>query len=239
MSRIICITGSGSKIAQAIIKKVAKSGDQLILHYRKNKPNISELNLPEKIDIKLVQADFNDSISLENFCEQIKKCDLLINNASEVITDILPMLDDNAINKMLETNIIALIKICRAVIPYMSSKRKGDIINISSVAAHRANRGQTVYAGTKGFMESFSRALAAEFGGRGVRVNCVAPGPIDSDSLKDIMNYAPDEIKSSMLSKRLGTPEDVAGLVAYLASEEAEFINGESIKIDGAFIRGL
>ena len=239
MSRIICITGSGSKIAQAIIKKVAKNCDQLILHYRNNKPNITELNLPENIDIKFIQADFNDSISLENFCEQIKKCDLLINNATEVITDILPMLDDSAINKMLETNIVALIKICRAVIPYMSSKRKGDIINISSVSAHRANRGQTVYAGTKGFMESFSRALAAEFGGRGVRVNCVAPGPIDSDSLKDIMNYAPDEIKSSMLSKRLGTPEDVAGLVAYLASKEAEFINGESIKIDGAFIRGL
>ncbi len=239
MSRKICITGLGSKIGQAILEQCARESDTLFLQYRKNKPDLDKLSLPDKIEVELLQVDFNDAVALNDFCTKISKCDVIINNASEVITDILPMIDDNAIDKMINVNVFALIKICRAVIPYMSSKRKGTIINISSIAAHRANRGQTVYAGTKGFMESFSRALVAEYGARGIRVNCVAPGPIESGSLMEIMNYAPDEINQSILSKRLGKPKEVASIVEYLISSSAEFINGETIKIDGGFIRGL
>lgn len=219
--------------------KIAKQGDKFILQYRNNLPNISVSELPEDVSVELVQADFNDSNSLSEFLKTLQKVDILINNAAEVVTDLLPLLDETNIDKMINTNIVAFVKICKAVIPYMSSKRKGNIINISSIAAFKGNRGQSVYAGTKGFMESFSRSLAAEYGARGVRVNCIAPGPIESGSLKDILNYAPEEIKSSILSKRLGKASDVAALAAFLASDESEFINGESVKIDGGFIRGL
>ena len=103
----------------------------------------------------------------------------------------------------------------------------------------RGNRGQSVYAGTKGFIESFSRSLTSEVGTRGVRVNCIAPGPIDAGSLKSLMNYASDELKSSILSKRLGTPNDVASLVKYLCSDESEFMNGQVLHLDGGFLKGV
>ena len=121
----------------------------------------------------------------------------------------------------------------------MIVKRKGCIINISSIAATRGNKGQTVYAGTKGFVESFTRSLTAEYGARGIRVNCVAPGPIDAGSLKELLSYASEDVNESIVSNRLGEPGDVASIVAFLCSEEADFINGQCLHIDGGFIRGI
>jgi 3-oxoacyl-[acyl-carrier protein] reductase len=140
---------------------------------------------------------------------------------------------------MINVNIIALIKICKSVIPAMIVKRKGCIVNISSIAATRGNKGQTVYAGTKGFVESFTRSLTAEYGSRGIRVNCVAPGPIDAGSLKELLTYASEEVNKSVVSNRLGKPEDVASVVAFLCSEKANFINGKCIHVDGGFMKGV
>ena len=135
--------------------------------------------------------------------------DILVNAAAFTRTDLLPNLNDNDIVRMINVNIKALIAVCRAVLPAMMVKRKGVIVNISSVAALRGNRGQSVYAGTKGFMESYTKSLAAEYGGRGIRINSIAPGAIDAGSLKELLSYAEDVVKKSIASNRLGTPEDV------------------------------
>ncbi|MCP4154266.1 MAG: SDR family oxidoreductase, partial [bacterium] len=136
-------------------------------------------------------------------------------------------------------NIDAFTRICAAVIPGMTARRRGCIVNISSAAATRGNRGQTVYAGTKGYMEAFTRSLAAEYGAKGIRVNCVAPGPIAAGSMTELLGYAEEEVKKSILSKNLGTPEDVAYITAFLCSPKAAFINGKTIGVDGGIMRGI
>jgi 3-oxoacyl-[acyl-carrier protein] reductase len=140
---------------------------------------------------------------------------------------------------MLAVNIRALIEVTRAVLLGMMMRKRGVIVNISSIAALRGNRGQSVYAGTKGFMESFTRSLAAEYGRKGIRINAVAPGPIDAGSLKDLLGYAPGEVKEAIAAGRLGTPKDVAAATAFLCSDDAAFINGRIIPVDGGFMRGI
>lgn len=146
---------------------------------------------------------------------------------------------DEDLQVMLNANISAVVKLCRAALPSMLARRTGCIVNISSVAANKGNPGQAVYAGTKGFLESFSRSLAAEYGPKGVRVNCVAPGAIDAGSLKELLALAPDELRQNSALRRLGSADDVAAAVAFLCSDDAGFITGRTIAVDGGFSRGV
>ncbi len=239
MTKKIAITGASSEIGMAITQRMKELAGELILQTTSSKPQYVDFVESLGTQSTIIKSDFTKLEELEAFCTEIKECDIIVNAAAVTKTDLLPMLQDTDVYMMIDVNIRALIKICQSSIPYMSSKRKGCIINISSIAAQKGNRGQSVYAGTKGFTESFSKSLAAEYGSRGVRVNCVAPGAIDAGNLKEIMKYAPEEIKNNMLSKRLGRPSDVANLVYFLASEESEFINGQVIKTDGGFLKGL
>jgi len=188
---------------------------------------------------QMISVNFDDMEELDRFSKKQNDVDILINAAAVTKTDLLPVLKDEDIMRMINVNILSTVKMCRAVIPSMVARRRGCIVNISSVAARRGNRGQTVYAGTKGFIESFCRAMAAEYGGRGIRVNNVAPGPIEAGSLMELLGYGKDEVKKSVVSKRLGTPQDVAAVVAFLCSDKASYINGKTISVDGAFCRGV
>ncbi|MFZ1729739.1 MAG: SDR family oxidoreductase [Bacteroidota bacterium] len=239
MNKTLTITGASSEIGTAIMRHLDASCDLMLLHCSSNRDRLEKAAEQLSTPYEILCADFSDDQALTDFCTRIGKSDVLINAAAVTRTDLLPMLDDDDIQSMLRVNIFSLIKICQAVLPYMFSRRKGVIVNISSVAASRGNRGQTVYGGTKGFVESFSRSLASEAGARQIRVNCIAPGPIEAGSLKTLLAYAGDEISTSLLSKRLGTPDDVASLVRYLCSEEAEFIMGQVIGVDGGFMRGV
>jgi 3-oxoacyl-[acyl-carrier protein] reductase len=239
MGNRIVITGASSKIGQAIFKQLVKKDDQVILQCFKNYNTCLQLKKTFKGICNIITSDFNDPESVDDFSGQLGDVDTLINTAASTITGLLPHLKDEDMNRMINVNNSALVKICRAVIPGMVARRKGCIVNISSVAAIRGNRGQAVYAGTKGFIEAFSRSLAAEYGAKGIRINCVAPGPIDAGSLKELLSYAPEEVKQSTASGRLGEPEDVAAVVAFLCSDGAKYINGRCIPVDGGFMRGI
>lgn len=240
MSKIV-ITGGSSDIGLAILNLIAKEGDEIIIQANQNTNKCEEFidNSNINADINIEKADFTDMNSVNSFCQKIIGSDILINAAASTINAPLPHLTDDQIGSMISVNISAFIKVCQAVIPSMLPKRKGSIVNISSVVASRANKGQTVYAGTKGFVESFSKALAAEYGHKGIRVNCIAPGPINSGSLVNTLNFAEKEVKDSIISRRLGTAADVANAVRFLCLPESEYINGSVIKVDGGFMRGL
>jgi 3-oxoacyl-[acyl-carrier protein] reductase len=237
--RKILITGASSQIGVAIGEKLVADGDQVILQYFRNRTPCSPLKerFGDKCD--LVSVNFADRIALEGFCRSLSEVDTVINAAATTVTGLLPTLAEADIQRMLEVNVLATIMICRAVIPAMVNKRAGCIVNITSVAATRANRGQSVYAGTKGFIESFSRAMTAEYGSRGIRINCVAPGPIEAGSLRELLSLAPEEVKQSIAGNRLGTPCDVATAVAFLCDSKASFINGQTIHVDGGFMKGV
>ena len=239
MSKKIVITGASSEIGQAIFTKIVDPEDHVILQCFRNPENCEPLQKNHKSTFEIVIADFNDPESVDRFCQNLPELDILVNAAGSTITGLLPNYSNEDMMTMLNVNILALIKICQAVIPAMVVRRKGCIINISSIAAIRGNKGQSVYAGTKGFIESFTRAMTAEYGSRGIRINCVAPGPIESGSLKELMTYAADEVHSSLVSNRLGKPEDVAAVVGFLCSEQAEYINGKCMQVDGGFLRGI
>ena len=239
MPKRIVITGASSEIGQSICKRVIKKGDEAILQCFRNKERCIHLRDVFGDSCKIVSVDFNDANELDNFCKTLNDVDILINVAAVTLTDLLVNLTDDSLNRMINVNIIATVKLCKAVIPSMVAKRSGCIVNLSSIAAQRGSQGQNVYAGTKGFIESFTRSLTAEYGQKGVRVNCVAPGPIEAGSLKELLSYARDEVVHSTVSKKLGKPEDVASAIAFLCSEEASFINGRCISVDGGFCRGV
>jgi 3-oxoacyl-[acyl-carrier protein] reductase len=239
MSRKILITGASSEIGAAICQAVIREGDHAVLQYYRHKDRLMPFCEKFGDACRIAAVDFNDMDELVQFCKKQNDIDILVNAAAFTRAELLPMLKDGDITRMLNVNVVAAIKLCRAVIPGMVARRRGCIVNISSVAALRGNRGQSVYAGTKGFIESFSRALAAEYGPRGIRVNTVAPGPIEAGSLKELLAYGEEEVKTSVVSKRLGTPADVAAAAAFLCSDDASYINGKTLAVDGGFSRGV
>ncbi len=236
MGNKIIITGASSLIGRAIAARLIAKGDQAVLHCFRNSSRLAGSIDPSS---RIVTADFTKQEELDAFCKSLGDTDILVNAAACTKTDLLPNLSDDDVARMIAVNISALVSICRTVLPGMMVRRKGIIVNISSVAAFRGNRGQSVYAGTKGFIESFTKSLAAEYGGRGIRVNSVAPGAIDAGSLKELLAYAGDAVKKSTASDRLGTPEDVASAVAFLCSPDAAFVNGACINVSGGFMAGI
>jgi len=237
--RRVVVTGASSEIGLAICRAVFRKGDRLLAHYRSHHDGLESLASSLGGECSLVRADFTKADELEGFCRSIGDVDVLVNGAAVTRTGLLPQTAEGDVRDMLAVNAGAPVAICRAVLPGMVSRRSGCIINISSAAARRGIPGQSVYAGTKGFIESFTRSLAAEYGRRGIRVNCVSPGPIDAGSMKELMAYAGDEVKASVSLGRLGTPDEVGSAVAFLAGEGASFINGVCLAVDGGQLRGL
>jgi len=239
MPRKIIITGASSEIGNAIARKVCRSEDTVVLHCFRHSEKCGSVKTDLGASCTVVSCDFADRKSIEEFLPHLDGTDILIHAAAVTKTELLVQLPDSDIDAMLDVNIRSTVSICRRAVQSMMMKRNGIIINITSVTATRGNRGQSVYAGTKGFIESFSRVLAAEYGSRGIRINCIAPGAIDAGSIKELLSIADDDVKKSTAAKRLGTPDDVASLAAFLCADEAAFINGKVIGVDGGFMSGV
>ncbi len=234
------VTGGSRGIGRAIVERLAGAGMDVTFTYLGNEAAANEvISANPGLKITAVKVDARDSGEVgqcvEALVERVGKIDVLVNNAGVIRDNLLPMLEDDDLKAVFETNIEGVFHFCRAVVPFMMSKRYGRIINISSVSAEKGGRGQTNYAASKGAINSFTKALAVEVGRRGIRVNAVAPGVIETEMSKDVRDLAGDEIISNIVLKRYGLPSEIANAVWFLSSDLANYITGQVLSVDGGF----
>ncbi len=238
--QVAIVTGGSRGIGRAIVQRLAAAGVEVIFTYRDNAAAANEViaSVPgAKISAEAV--DVRDSAACATFAEKVfdrtGRIDLLVNNAGVVRDNALAALEDDDIKTVLETNVNGTLNMARAIAPYMISKRRGKIINMSSVAGEKGGRGQANYAASKGAINALTRALAVELAPRNITVNAVAPGVIDTEMSKAVRELAGDQINSRILLRRVGKPEEVASTVWFLASSHASYITGQILHVDGGF----
>ena len=182
---------------------------------------------------RAVQADVSTADGAQRLVEEAGDPDILVNNAGVTRDTLLARMSDDDWRTVIETNLSAVFYTCRAVARPMMKRRGGSIVNVSSIVGLRGNMGQTNYGASKAGIIGFTKSLARELGSRNVRANVVAPGYIHS-RLTDVL---PEEARAVMLTNtplgKLGDPEDIAGAVRFLCSDEASFITGEVLVVDG------
>lgn len=235
------VTGASRGIGRAIAARMAREGADLLLTCRTNRDKLEEMadDLEREFGKRpsLFVGDIGENGIIEQIAEAAIKLndriDILVNNAAVVTSELLTMTDDEDVDRMIDTNIKGVVRLTRAVLPTMVRQRGGSIVNLSSVAATRPWRGNAVYAGTKGFIDSFTKACAIEWGRKGIRVNAVAPGPVETDMLTEALAMDREKVVKGIMLGRLGTPEEIAAAVAFLASDEASFITGTILTVDG------
>lgn len=243
--RTALVTGGSRGIGKGIVWALAREGAKVAFTYNSNQEAadelVRELELDQREAIAL-QANAADGSKAQEIVDAVvekwEKLDILVNNAGIIRDGLLATMEEDNWLAVINTNLNSIYNYCHAAIRPMMSSRYGRIINISSVAARFGNSGQTNYAATKGGIEGFTRCLAKEVGRRGITVNAIAPGFIVTDMTEAIRNAAESEIKKQTAVRRLGQPEDIAAAAAFFASEDASYVTGQVLDIDGGLTLG-
>ena len=231
----ILITGATGGIGNSLVKKfynfessivATGTNDEKLNDLKKTYPNIH---------IEKFKLDEHDKIEnfIDNIDKKIEGLDILINNAGITLDNISIRLTEENWKKVLDINLTSTFLMCKYAIKKMLKKKYGKIINITSIVGHTGNVGQANYAASKAGIVAFSKSLALEYAKKNININCVSPGFIKTD-MTDKIN---EDFKKILMSKipagSLGTSEDVSNCVAFLASEMADYINGETIHVNG------
>jgi 3-oxoacyl-[acyl-carrier protein] reductase len=229
--KLALVTGASRGIGRAIAVGLAAAGAEVVLGYRSGKDEAEQL--AAELGARAIQADVSSAEDAKRLVEEAGDVDVLVNNAGLTRDGLLARMSDDDWRTVIETNLSSVFYTCRAVTRPMMKKRRGSIVNISSVVGVHGNFGQTNYAASKAGIIGFTKSLARELGSRNVRANVVAPGYVKSQ-LTDVL---PEEATAAMIQNtplgRVAEPEEIAGAVRFLASAEAAFITGEVLLVDG------
>jgi 3-oxoacyl-[acyl-carrier protein] reductase len=229
--RTALVTGASKGIGRAIATELATAGAKVVVSYRTGADEAEAL--ASEIGARAVQADVSDPSSAAALVEEAGDLDILVNNAGVTRDGLLLRMSDDDWSTVLDTNLASCFYTCRAAARGMMKRRAGAVVNISSIVGIHGNGGQTNYAASKAGIIGFTKSLAKELGSRNVRANVVVPGYVKTQ-LTDVL---PEDATNLMLQNtplgRLGDPEDVAGAVRFLCSDEASFITGAVLLVDG------
>lgn len=243
--RTALVTGGSRGIGKAIVVALAEAGAKVAFVYQSSSKPADELVAELKaknLEAVAYQADVKNFAAAEEVVGKVveswEKIDILVNNAGIIRDNLLATMSEEQWVEVIQTNLNSVFNYCHAVIRPMMSARYGRIINMSSVASEFGNQGQANYAASKGGIEGFTRCFATEVARRGITVNAVAPGFIETDMTTAVRNAAEDEIKKSIPVRRLGKPEDIANAVGFLASDAASYITGQVLRVDGGLTLG-
>jgi 3-oxoacyl-[acyl-carrier protein] reductase len=239
-NKVAVVTGGARGIGKAISQAFAAEGAKVALVYRGSKDAadaiVNEITAKGG-QAKAYQCDAADRTAVNQCVETILKdfgqIDILVNNAGVIKDSLFLRLEPESWDLVINTNLGGTFNFTKPIVEAMFRNRKGRIINISSVAADRFNRGQTNYSASKGAINAFTKALAVEVASRGINVNAIAPGFIETDMSETVRNLAGDTIKNAIPMKRYGKPEDIAKVAVFLSSEESAYMTGQIITVDG------
>jgi 3-oxoacyl-[acyl-carrier protein] reductase len=229
--RTALVTGGSRGIGRAVALELGRAGASVVVGYRSGRDEAEAV--AAEIGGRAIQADVSDPVSAAALVEAAGNLDILVNNAGLTRDGLLARMSDDDWRTVIETNLSSVFYTCRAVSRPMMKKRAGAIVNISSIVGVHGNWGQTNYAASKAGIIGFTKSLARELGSRNVRANVVAPGYVRTQ----LTEVLPEEATQAMLQQtplgRLGDPGDIAGAVRFLCSDEASFVTGEVLLVDG------
>lgn len=235
--RIALVTGASRGIGQAIAKRLANEGYLVIGTATSEKGAAAVNDYLQELGGAGRVLNVQDAEQINQLFDSIEKefgnVQVLVNNAGITQDGLLMRMDENAWECVLDVNLTSVFRTSKRAIKGMMKARQGRIINITSVVAAMGNAGQTNYTASKAGIEGFTRSLAREIGSRQITVNCVAPGFIDTDMTKDLDEALIQSMLNAVPLARLGKPEDIAAAVNFLASEEAGYITGTVLDVNG------
>lgn len=237
---IALVTGGSRGIGRAICLEMGKRGAHVVVNYRANRKAAEEtLELVQKAGGtgETVCFDVSNQEETERNIDTLlarhETIDILVNNAGETADNLFALMSSEEWTKVLNTSLQGFFNVTKPVLMKMINKKHGSIVTISSVSAHLGHRGQTNYSAAKAGLEGASRSLASEVARLGIRVNVVAPGLIETEMLQNVPR---EMIKQLIPMARVGLPEEVARVVRFLCSDDASYITGQVISVNGGMI---
>ncbi len=241
--KVALVTGASRGIGRAVALKLASEGAKVAINYAGSQGKAEEVKAEiEKMggEAILVQANVADKDAVEQMVgavvEAFGTIDILVNNAGITRDGLLARMKDEDFEAVVDTNLKGVFYCTKAVAKLMMKKRSGRIVNMASVVGLTGNAGQTNYAASKAGVIGFSKSAAKELASRGITVNMVAPGFIATDMTDAMNEKAKEAVLGTIPMKRMGQPEDVANAVLFLVSENASYITGQIVNVDGGMV---
>lgn len=241
--KIALVTGASRGIGRAIALKLAEAGATIAINYAGNVKAAEEVErmiLDNGGKAMLIQADVSDLDAVDHMIQTVMnaygKIDILVNNAGITRDNLLMRMKENDWDDVINTNLKGVYYCTKLASKIMMKQRSGRIINMTSVVGLTGNAGQANYAAAKAGVVGFSKSMAKELASRGITVNLVAPGFIDTDMTAILPEKVKEELTKSIPLAKLGKPEDVASAVLFLASDEASYITGQTLNVDGGMV---